>query len=131
MDHSWAPMSMYLRTSSTASSSPTSVSKGFIGSQSTTKPSIKINVDEYVEGAKLFGVDNITLNNGVQDPSLLRQCLSYQLFDLAGLPSPRCNFAHVYVNGADMGIYVHVEPIKPAFLRQHFDEDDEFYTKAC
>ncbi len=98
--------------------------KGFIGSQNTDKPSLKINVDEYVEGQELYGVDNITLNNSVQDPSLIRQCLGYQLFTDAGYPSPQCNFAHVYVNGEDLGIYVHVEPIKRTFLRTHFDEDD-------
>ena len=98
--------------------------KGFIGSQSTEKPSLKINVDEYVEGQNLYGVDNITLNNSVQDPSLIRQCIGYQLFTDAGYPSPQCNFAHVYVNGTDLGIYVHVEPIKRTFLRTHFDEDD-------
>ena len=38
--------------------------KGFIGSQSKEKPGLKINVDEWEEGAELFGVDNITLNNG-------------------------------------------------------------------
>ena len=46
--------------------------KGFIGSQSTDKPSLKINVDEYVAGQDLYENDNITLNNSVQDPSLIR-----------------------------------------------------------
>ena len=36
--------------------------KGFIGSQSTSKPSLKINLDEYVDGVELFGTDNVTLN---------------------------------------------------------------------
>ena len=31
--------------------------KGFIGSQSIDKPALKINVDEFVDGAELFGVD--------------------------------------------------------------------------
>lgn len=97
--------------------------KGFIGSQSTEKPSLKINVDEFELGAEIFGVDNITLNNSVQDPSLIRQCIGYQLFANIGYPAPQCNFAHVYVNGTDLGIYVHVEPIKRSFLRTHFDED--------
>jgi hypothetical protein len=98
--------------------------KGFIGSQSTTKPSFRINLDEYVEGAELFGKDNLTLNNSVQDPSLVRQCLAYDLFNQAGIAAPRCNFARVSMNGEDLGIYVHVEPIKPSFLRDHFGESD-------
>ncbi len=98
--------------------------KGFIGSQSTEKPSLKLNLDEFVEGAELFCTDNITLNNAVQDPSLIRQCLGYELFAKAGIPSPQCNFARVSVNGADLGIYVHVEPVKRTFLRNHFGNDN-------
>ena len=98
--------------------------KGLIGSQSTTKPSLSINLDEYVDGAELFDVDNLTLNNGVQDPALMRQCLVYDLFDKAGLPSPRCNFARVSMNGEDLGIYIHVEPVKPSMLRDHFESDE-------
>ncbi|MBM74890.1 MAG: hypothetical protein CMK59_05780 [Proteobacteria bacterium] len=97
--------------------------KGFIGSQSTEKPSLKLNLDEYIEGAELFCTDNITLNNAVQDPSLIRQCLGYDLFAQAGLATPRCNFAQVKVNGEHLGIYAHVEPIKRSFLRDHFGND--------
>ena len=98
--------------------------KGLIGSQSTSKPSFSINLDEFEEGAELFDVDNLTLNNGVQDPALMRQCLVYDLFDKAGLPSPRCNFARVSMNGEDLGVYIHVEPIKPSMLRDHFESDE-------
>ena len=98
--------------------------KGFIGSQSITKPSLRLNLDEYVEGAELGGVDNITLNNAVQDPALLRQCLVYELFRQAGLPASRCGFARVEVNGEDLGVYAHVEPVKRSFLRERFGNDD-------
>ena len=91
--------------------------KGFIGSQNVKKPSLRLNLDEYVPGAELQGVDNITLNNGVQDPALVRQCLTYGLFQRAGLPASRCGFARVRVNDEDLGIYVHVEPVKRSFLR--------------
>ena len=98
--------------------------KGFIGSQSVDRPGFKINLDEYVQGAELFGVDNVTLNNAVQDPAIIRQCLGYDLFRQAGLAAPRCNFARVSMNGQDLGIYAHVEPIKRSFLRDHFGSDD-------
>ena len=98
--------------------------KGFIGSQSTTKPGFRINLDEYVEDKKLFCTDNVTLNNSVQDPALVRQCLSYKLFRQAGIPAPRCNFARVEMNGEDLGVYVHVEPIKKQFLRANFGSDE-------
>ena len=98
--------------------------KGFIGSQSSEKPSFRINLDEYVDDNEYACTDNITLNNSVQDPALLRQCLSYKVFRDAGIPAPRCNFARVTMNGTELGIYVNVEPVKKKFLRENFGDDE-------
>ncbi len=96
--------------------------KGFVGSQSDTKPSLKLRFDKYTDGQSLGGVmERMTLNNSVQDPSMVNTCLSYRVFAAAGSPAPRCNFATVSVNGKDLGLYVHVEEIKAPFLARHFD----------
>ena len=95
--------------------------KGFIGSQSDTRPSLKLRFDKYVDGQALGGVmERMTLNNGMQDPSMVNTCLAHQIFALAGTPTPRCSFATVSVNGTNLGLYVHVEEIKPPFLARHF-----------
>jgi spore coat protein H len=94
--------------------------KGFIGSLSTSKPSLKLKIDHVVGTQRAFGMDGLTLNNARQDPALVRQCLGYALFAQAGIPSPRCNFAHVVVNGQELGVYSHVEDIDRDFLRRHF-----------
>ena len=99
--------------------------KGFLGSQSDTKPSLKLRYDKYVDGQSLGGVmERMTLNNSSQDPSMVNTCLSYQVFSAAGLPAPRCNFATVTVNGENLGLYVHVEEMKKPFLARHFDNAD-------
>ena len=96
--------------------------KGFLGSQSDAKPSLKLRFDKYVDDQILGGVvERMTLNNSIQDPSLINTCLAYQIFAASGLPSSRCNFATVSVNGKGLGLYVHVEEIKPPFLARHFD----------
>ncbi|MYA83427.1 MAG: hypothetical protein F4155_06900 [Acidimicrobiales bacterium] len=95
--------------------------KGFVGSQSSTKPSLKLRFDKYVDDQSLLGgMNRMTLNNSVQDPSMLNTCLSYRVFAAAGNPAPRCNFATVSVNGTDLGLYVHVEEFKAPFLAHHF-----------
>ena len=99
--------------------------KGFVGSQSSTKPSLKLRFDKYVDGQSLGGVmERMTLNNSVQDPSMVNTCLAYRVFAAVGSPAPRCNFATVSVNGRDLGLYVHVEEIKAPFLARHFDRAD-------
>jgi hypothetical protein len=99
--------------------------KGFVGSQSDTKPSLKLRFDKYVDDQILGGVmKRMTLNNSIQDPSMVNTCLSYRVFAAAGNPASRCNFATVSVNGKDLGLYVHVEELKKPFLRRHFNSDD-------
>ena len=96
--------------------------KGFLGSQSDTKPALKLRFDKYVDGLSLGGViERMTLNNSIQDTSMVNTCLTYQIFAAAGSPSPRCNFATVTVNGKNLGLYVHVEEIKKPFLARHFN----------
>ncbi|WP_420640024.1 CotH kinase family protein [Candidatus Poriferisocius sp.] len=96
--------------------------KGFVGSQSDTKPALKLRFDKYVDDQSLGGVmQRMTLNNSVQDPSMINTCLSYRVFAAAGNPAPRCNFATVSVNGKNLGLFVHVEEIKAPFLLRFFD----------
>ena len=94
--------------------------KGFIGSLDAGKPSLKISVDEAEPDRTFHGLERITLNNSIQDPSYVDQCIAYALFDRAGLPAPRCNFAQVTVNGQSLGTYVHVESIEDELLDHHF-----------
>ncbi|MFO0759890.1 MAG: CotH kinase family protein [Byssovorax sp.] len=94
--------------------------KGFFGSASLSRPSLKVDFDDDVPGREYSGVEGLTLNNSKQDPSLVKTCLALQLFRKAGVPASRCNFATVKVNGAPMGVYVNVEPVKKSFLAGHF-----------
>jgi hypothetical protein len=94
--------------------------KGFIGSLSVEKPALKLELDRYVAGQQFNDVTRFTFNNAKEDPSLVRQCLSFAFFERAGIAAPRCNFAHVVVNGEDLGVYANVETIKEPFLARNF-----------
>jgi hypothetical protein len=94
--------------------------KGWLGSLSATRPSFKMKTDEYVDGQDLAGLDDLILNNSLQDPSYVRQCLGYAIFAAAGIPSPRCGFARVHVNGEDLGLYVLLEAVDKDFLETRF-----------
>ena len=97
--------------------------KGFIGSQSRSRPSLKLKLDftdetQQIEGRRIF-----TLNNNKQDESLLSQYLGYRLFRKAGLPASRCGFARVIVNGKNLGVYSQVESVKKPLIRREFGND--------
>ena len=94
--------------------------KGNLGSVSSARPGLRVKTNEYVMGQRIAGLESLTLNNNHQDDTLISQCLGYDLFRAAGLPASRCAFAHVTVNGEDLGVYSHVETIRNEMLARHF-----------
>ncbi len=97
--------------------------KGFIGSISSSRPSLKVKLNYTDKEANIGGLNLLTLNNNKQDPSQIDQYLGYRLFNEAGSPAPRCAFAEVSVNGRSLGVYSHVEGVRSHFLKQHFGDN--------
>jgi hypothetical protein len=97
--------------------------KGFLGSLSAVKPSLHVDVNQYVSDQVLFGAKTLVLNNSRQDASFTHTCMAYQVFSAAGIAAPRCSYAHVTVNAMDLGIYLNVEAIKKPFLKRSFGDD--------
>ena len=97
--------------------------KGFVGSQYSPVPALKIKTDKYVKGQFLGDTERITLNNNGGILPRMAACLTYEVFTAAGYPAPRCNMANVMVNGQPKGPYVHIEAIKKRFLRRTFGDN--------
>ena len=108
--------------------------KGFIGSVlagSRERPSLKLELDRFVDGQALGDTERVTLNNNLTDSSRMHTCLFFSVFADAGYPAPRCNLANVVVNGVGRGAYSHVEDPKRAFLRRAFGDDSgDFYEST-
>ena len=98
--------------------------KGFLGSLSTTRPSLKIKLNHTDKDAGIEGLTNLTFNNNQQDVSLMSQFMGYALFNAAGSPAPRCAYAKVTVNGKNLGVYSHVETVRRSFLRRAFGNNN-------
>ena len=94
--------------------------KGFIGSLSHTRPSLKIKLNHIDTAGEIDGLTNLTLNNNKQDTGLVSQFMGYALFNAIGSPAPRCAYAKVTVNGQNLGIYSHVETMRQPLLKRAF-----------
>ncbi|MFO0547630.1 MAG: CotH kinase family protein [Polyangiaceae bacterium] len=96
----------------------------------TLKESFKVDVDEYLD-QELLGFDKYNFNNGFKDPSMLRECLSLEMYRAAGAEAPRCSYARVYFDLGDgagpqyWGLYTNVEQVDKTFLRDHFGADND------
>ncbi len=98
--------------------------KGFIGSQSVSRPSLKIKLNHVDKNGGIEGLNNLTLNNNQQDAAHVSQYLGYALFNKIGSPAPRCAYAKVTVNGKNLGIYSHVESMRKPILKRAFGHDN-------
>ena len=98
--------------------------KGFIGSLSHTRPSLKVKLNHVDKSGGIEGLTNLTLNNNKQDTSLTSQFMGYALFNAIGSPAPRCAYAKVTVNGENLGIYSHVETVRKPLLKRAFGNNN-------
>lgn len=72
--------------------------------------------DEYVPSQHFNGLKKINLNNGYQDPTLMREKLFLDFLNENGLYAPRSNYAKLYINGSYWGLYLLVERVDKSFL---------------
>jgi hypothetical protein len=86
------------------------------------KPGFKLKFDKFVSGQLFRGLERMTLNNNVQDPSFLSQPIAFHAYRSAGLPAPRANSALVYVNGEFYGVYSNVETEDDTFIARWFED---------
>ena len=98
--------------------------KGFIGSQSHNRPSLKIKLNEFDKKGEIDGLTNLTFNNNQQDMMQISQFMGYALFNAVGSPAPLCAYAQVTVNGNNLGVYSHVESFRNPLLKRAFGNDE-------
>ena len=86
-----------------------------------TKNPFNIKLDHVIDGQNHRGFDKIKLSNGIQDPSFLREVLTY---DIASkyMPCSRANFVDLYINDSLWGLYTNVEAVNKPFIGHRFGE---------
>ena len=84
------------------------------------KAAFKLKLAHTVKGQRFLGLKTLTLNNMVQDPSMVHELLAYEAFRAVGIPAPRTGYAFVRVNGADYGVYLNVETLDDVSLPRWF-----------
>lgn len=94
------------------------------------KPSFKIDVNRVVDCAHLHGLEKLTFNSMLQDPSRLHEWLGYRLFSLVGVPAPRIGWVSLRLNDQDYGLYLNVEAYdQRAFLDREFESTGHLYEE--
>jgi hypothetical protein len=83
------------------------------------KPAFKVKLGK---DDRFFGLEQLTLNNMVQDRTMVHEALGYQVYEAAGVNVPATGYARVSVNGQAYGLYLNLETIDTHFLKRRFGD---------
>lgn len=78
-------------------------------------------------GQRIDGIKNLTLNNMVQDASMVHEALAYEAFRAVGVKASRTGYATVTLNGMPYGLYANVETLDSSFLAANFAATQHLY----
>jgi hypothetical protein len=73
------------------------------------KSAFIVDFNRYVGGVHHLGLEKLTINNMVQDPSCIHEFVGYALFREGDVPASRSGYASVSFNGEVKGLYALIE----------------------
>ena len=104
--------------------------KGFSSvSTNRIKNPFNIKLDHVINNQNHRGHNKIKLSNVIQDPSFLREVLSYEI-TRKYMPASEANFANLYINDTLWGLYSNVEAVNKDFLSKHFSSRENSFFKC-
>jgi hypothetical protein len=97
------------------------------------KHSWKMNFEAAGSDNRLVGMARINLKSMYNDPSQMREALAWQLFDKAGVPSPRHTYAKLAFDATYLGLFSVIEQVDGRFLHDHFGKNHRgnLYKAYC
>ncbi len=88
------------------------------------KKSFRISFNSFNSNDNYHGIEKMDLNAEVNDPSLVRSKLAWELFRYLGVPGSRSNHVLLYINNAFYGVYLNTEHIDEKYVKSRFDNND-------
>lgn len=94
-----------------------------VSSLGSDRYSFKIEFDQYDSGKSYHGLDKLSLNNLIQDSTMMKDYLTYRMMGEFGAAAPLCSYVYITVNGEDWGLYLAVEGVEESFLQRNYGSD--------
>lgn len=93
------------------------------------KKGFKIDFREY-GGEKFYDYKKFNLKPNVNDPTLIRELLTLQIYNEMGVPAARTHHTKLFINGEYMGVYLNIEQIDDEFLDLRYGHEEGFLYKC-
>ena len=95
-----------------------------VRSMNSQRYSFKLEFDHNQKGRTYHGLDKLCLNNLIQDNTMMKDFLAYQMMAQFGVDAPLCSYVYIRVNGEDWGLYLAVEGVEDSFLARNYGSKD-------
>ena len=95
----------------------------YMDARGSEKVPFKVDLNKYVKGQKLAGVETLNFHNAIADAGWMNEILAYRLYRDAGVPAPRSSYVRLYVTvtgTADrryLGLYTLAENVDENFFQ--------------
>ena len=83
-----------------------------------------MDINRYVSGQEFHGRKSVILDNVTQDPTFLREPLSYAVFEAMGIAAPQIAHTRLTVNDEYWGVYTLVEDVTKPFLEARLGDKE-------
>ena len=93
--------------------------KGGLGSLRNLKEKAAFKI-KFAKTERYLGLKKMTLNNMVQDESMVHEARAYEAFRALGIKAPYTGYAFVKVNGEVFGTYLNIETMDDLALEKRF-----------
>ena len=94
-----------------------------ISNNGDTHFSFKIEFDKFDKLQTYHGLDKLSLNNLGQDPSCMKDFLTYHMMNEMNIPAPLSCYTLVKLNDKDFGLYLATEAIEDSFCYRNYGSD--------
>ncbi len=93
-----------------------------VANSNSDRYSFRLQFDEYIKDQTCFGLESFVLNNMLGDNTYMKEYVSYELMQEAGVNAPYFGYADIKVNGENWGLYLAVELYNDSYERRVYGD---------
>ena len=92
--------------------------------------SFKLNFGSLIKGQTYHGLKKLHLSNIFSDATYLKDYISYEIFNAAGVAAPLTSYVQLSINGEVFGLYLAIEDISGSYLDRTQNGKGELYKPS-
>ena len=98
-----------------------------LASSSSSKYGFKVSFGKFVDGQKYHGLNKFSLANCYIDATNMKDYLSYEIFNAAGVDAPLTSYCMLSINGEPFSLYLVIEDESKSYMKRTGHSDGVMY----